>query len=151
MRLLHRRFHMIAAMTALLTALPVDAAASEPERGQRPNILFILADDYGIDGVGCYGSDRFSDKTPHLDALAQTGTRFERCYATPNDTHHRRKLWWHASAARMPHSGSRRKKARGSDWKQGFDFGTKLWTCYMKNDEGKAANQARQRTALGGR
>ncbi|MDZ4686193.1 MAG: sulfatase-like hydrolase/transferase [Planctomycetaceae bacterium] len=55
------------------------AEASPP----RPNILFILADDYGIDGVGCYGSDRFQDKTPNLDALAKTGTRFERCYAAP--------------------------------------------------------------------
>lgn len=49
----------------------------------RPNIVFILADDYGIDGVGCYGSDRFKGKTPNLDALAATGIRFERCYSTP--------------------------------------------------------------------
>ncbi len=50
---------------------------------QPPNIIFILADDYGIDGVGCYGSERFKGKTPHLDALAQTGTRFTQCYANP--------------------------------------------------------------------
>ena len=55
------------------------AAASAP--AARPNILFILADDYGLDGVGCYGSDRF--KTPNLDTLAQTGLRFETCYSTP--------------------------------------------------------------------
>ena len=35
-----------------------------------PNIVFILADDIGIDGFGCYGSDRFKDKTPNVDALA---------------------------------------------------------------------------------
>ncbi len=49
----------------------------------RPNIVFILADDYGLDGVGCYGSDRFKNKTPHLDALAAGGLKFERCYSTP--------------------------------------------------------------------
>jgi arylsulfatase A len=49
----------------------------------RPNIVFILADDYGLDGVGCYGSDRFKGRTPNLDALAAGGIRFERCYSTP--------------------------------------------------------------------
>jgi arylsulfatase A len=51
------------------------------QQGQRPNIIFILADDYGIGGLSCYGSDRF--KTPTLDALAQTGTRFEYCFSMP--------------------------------------------------------------------
>jgi len=50
-------------------------------QSKKPNIIFILADDYGIGGVGCYGSDRF--KTPTLDALAQTGTRFEYCFSMP--------------------------------------------------------------------
>jgi arylsulfatase A len=49
----------------------------------RPNIIVILADDIGIDGIGCYGSDRFKDTTPHLDSLARSGLRFERCYSTP--------------------------------------------------------------------
>jgi len=50
---------------------------------QRPNIVFIFGDDCGIDGIGCYGSDRAKSLTPHIDALAATGTRFERCYSTP--------------------------------------------------------------------
>ncbi len=49
----------------------------------KPNIVFILSDDYGLDGVGCYGSDRHKNRTPHLDALAAGGIRFERCYSTP--------------------------------------------------------------------
>src|SRR4051794_34363654 len=49
----------------------------------RPNIVFILADDLGIDGFGCYGSDRFKAKTPHVDALAATGLRFDFCYSMP--------------------------------------------------------------------
>jgi arylsulfatase A len=59
------------------------AATVRAEAPARPNILFILSDDYGIDGLGCYGSDRFKDKTPHLDALAKSGIRFEQCYSTP--------------------------------------------------------------------
>jgi arylsulfatase A len=71
---------MIAAIAVLGIALAGTAQAGAPAR---PNILFILSDDHGMDGVGCYGSDRFKDKTPHLDALAKSGIRFERCYSTP--------------------------------------------------------------------
>src|SRR4051794_4251662 len=56
------------------------AMAAEPDK---PNIIFILSDDQGIDGVGCYGAERFKGKTPNIDALAQTGTRFTQCYANP--------------------------------------------------------------------
>jgi len=48
---------------------------------RKPNIIFILSDDHGIDGVGCYGSDKF--KTPNLDALAKAGVRFEICHSAP--------------------------------------------------------------------
>jgi arylsulfatase A-like enzyme len=68
-------------LIALAATITVPVLAGE--RIERPNILLIMADDYGIDGVGCYGSDRFKGKTPHLDALAQSGMRFERCYSTP--------------------------------------------------------------------
>ncbi len=48
---------------------------------KKPNIIFILADDLGIGDVGCYKADHF--KTPNIDALAQSGMRFEHCYASP--------------------------------------------------------------------
>jgi arylsulfatase A len=57
--------------------------AGADEKPARPNIVFILADDLGIDGLGCYGSDRFKVLTPNLDALAKSGLKFERCYAAP--------------------------------------------------------------------
>ena len=46
----------------------------------KPNILFIMADQLGAAALGCYGSG--VDSTPTLDALAAQGVRFDRCYAT---------------------------------------------------------------------
>ena len=58
-----------AALALLLagTALPV--SAQQP----RPNIVLIIADDWGFSDPGSYGSEI---ATPHLDALARAGTRF---------------------------------------------------------------------------
>ena len=47
----------------------------------KPNIVFILADDFGLDDTSCYGGDTY--KTPHIDALAQAGIRFENGYCSP--------------------------------------------------------------------
>src|SRR4051812_1384731 len=79
------RFILAAVVATLLITSTARAAAPAPPAGKsdKPNIIFILSDDYGIDGVGCYGSDRFKTKTPNLDALAKTGTRFQYCYAMP--------------------------------------------------------------------
>jgi arylsulfatase A len=46
---------------------------------QRPNILFILADDLGWADLASYGSDLH--ETPHLDRLAGEGMRFTDAYA----------------------------------------------------------------------
>jgi len=46
-----------------------------------PNIIVVLADDVGLSRVSCYGAAPF--QTPHLDALAAAGLRFERCYSMP--------------------------------------------------------------------
>jgi len=61
----------------------VTTSGQQTKSPSRPNIIFILADDYGLDGVGCYGSDRHKGRTPNLDALASGGIRFELCYSTP--------------------------------------------------------------------
>src|SRR5262245_25394926 len=46
---------------------------------QRPNVLFILADDLGYGDLSCYGRPDY--KTPTLDALAGQGVRFTSAYA----------------------------------------------------------------------
>lgn len=46
---------------------------------QRPNIVFILADDLGWADLGCYGNQ--FNETPHIDKLAGQGMRFTQFYA----------------------------------------------------------------------
>ena len=50
------------------------AAAAAP-----PNILFILADDFGYADLSCYGRPDY--KTPNIDRLANEGVRFMQAYA----------------------------------------------------------------------
>jgi arylsulfatase A len=52
-------------------------AANAP---QKPNIILILSDDVGLGDIGCCGG---AFKTPHIDALAQSGIRFSQCYSAP--------------------------------------------------------------------
>jgi N-sulfoglucosamine sulfohydrolase len=59
---------------ALLPALAPPSAAAE-----RKNVLLLIADDLGLE-VGCYG-DKVA-KTPSIDALARTGTRFTHAFAS---------------------------------------------------------------------
>ena len=46
---------------------------------EKPNILFILADDLGYGDLGCYGCEDI--RTPNLDHLAAEGVRFTDFYA----------------------------------------------------------------------
>ena len=68
----------------LFTCMAVGSAASfapaEPvETAQRPNILWLIAEDMGVE-LGCYGASEV--ETPHLDALARSGVRYTRFYTT---------------------------------------------------------------------
>jgi arylsulfatase A-like enzyme len=49
-------------------------SASPAPRENKPNIVFILADDLGYTDLACYGSRYY--ETPHIDRLAAQGMRF---------------------------------------------------------------------------
>jgi arylsulfatase A-like enzyme len=55
------------------------AALGAQAQPKRPNLVFFLADDLGYGDLGCYGQKLIP--TPHLDALAGEGTRFEAAYS----------------------------------------------------------------------
>lgn len=61
----------------LLCLLTVGAVAWGGK--QRPNIVYILADDLGYGDLGCYGQNVI--RTPHIDALAREGLRFNQHYS----------------------------------------------------------------------
>ncbi len=68
-------------LTLVLPALFAGSLHATPAQTQapRPNILFIMADDLGINDLGVYG--RTGHYTPNLDRLASQGKRFTNAYA----------------------------------------------------------------------
>lgn len=67
------------AVLALAVGLVVAARA---QSGDRPNIVIILADDYGYGSAGCYGADPKLVRTPNIDRLAREGRRFTDAHTT---------------------------------------------------------------------
>ena len=63
--------------TFLLLIVAVAGISAAP---RQPNILFILADDYGWNDIGYHGSEIH---TPSLDALAAEGVKLENYYVQP--------------------------------------------------------------------
>lgn len=64
---------MCGAVTLLAQSAPQVASAD------RPNVIYILADDLGYAELGCYGQKKI--RTPYIDRLAAEGMRFTRHYA----------------------------------------------------------------------
>jgi arylsulfatase A-like enzyme len=62
---------------ALTSLTPVHNTGKSEK--QKPNVIFILLDDFGYTDLGCYGS-RFYE-TPNIDRLAREGIRFTNAYA----------------------------------------------------------------------
>ncbi len=62
--------HLPALLLLLGSAAPVD---------ERPNLIWIMADDLGYGELGCYGQSVI--RTPNLDRMAREGLRFTRFYA----------------------------------------------------------------------
>ena len=46
---------------------------------ERPNVIFLIADDLGYGDLSCYGAKRVN--TPNVDSLAAHGIRFTDCHA----------------------------------------------------------------------
>src|SRR5687768_5107733 len=70
---MRRNFVLVAALATL-------AISTASAQDQRPNILFIMADDHGYQAISAYGSK--VNQTPNIDRLAKEGMRFDRCFVT---------------------------------------------------------------------
>lgn len=62
----------------LMTVPPLVTA--QPVAPEKPNIVFILADDLGYTDLGCYGNP--FNETPHIDSLARGGMKFTQAYSS---------------------------------------------------------------------
>lgn len=64
-------------MKTLLLLLALTASAFSA----RPNVILIMADDFGYECVTANGGESY--RTPNLDRLAASGVRFEHCHVQP--------------------------------------------------------------------
>jgi uncharacterized sulfatase len=73
------RIGLILPLMLLLFGGPDDAIAAAGKGNERPNLIYIMADDLGYGDLGCFGQARI--KTPQLDQLAREGMKLTSYYA----------------------------------------------------------------------
>ena len=71
------RLRLVAALWFLCAA--TTHGAEQPER---PNIVFILADDLGYGDIKAFGGDKCNIDTPHFDRLCADGIKFTNAHVT---------------------------------------------------------------------
>ncbi len=79
----HNNWKCLAAWLAMTLSVGGQSVAATPGKAQgdpsgRPNIVVLVADDWGFTDVGAFGGEI---ATPHIDALALRGTRFTNFHA----------------------------------------------------------------------
>lgn len=75
----HFMWKWFTAVILAMISCHVCAKNSNAESTAQPNIIFILADDLGYAGIGCFGQEKI--KTPNIDRMAREGVRMTQCYA----------------------------------------------------------------------
>jgi arylsulfatase A-like enzyme len=72
--------HILSLFSICSLAALAQAEETKPApAAEKPNILFILADDLGYRDIGCHGG---KIPTPHIDSLAKNGMSFDQAYVT---------------------------------------------------------------------
>ena len=88
MKILHRfeslfktRLIKMIIFVAVFASIQSGAVVSGKEQSdERPNIIFLMADDQNFGSMGCYGNKEV--QTPQMDRLAREGIAFDRHYNT---------------------------------------------------------------------
>lgn len=73
------RNRLIVLIIAALSWQAANAQKAESNSNDKPNVIYIYADDLGYGELGSYGQQKI--KTPHLDRMAKEGMRFTQHYA----------------------------------------------------------------------
>ncbi len=73
-------FRMVLAVGLMMLLTIGTATGADAPARQRPNILYIMADDHAAHAISAY-SGRIN-QTPHVDRLAKEGLRLDRCFCT---------------------------------------------------------------------
>lgn len=76
--------HLIGIALIALSLLTYGCSSKAKIKAQKPNILFIMLDDLGKEWIEAYGAEDI--KTPTINALANTGMKFENVYSMPQCT-----------------------------------------------------------------
>jgi arylsulfatase A-like enzyme len=71
---------LLFAVALFFTPAPAAQAAEPAAAKDRPNILYIMADDHAAHAISAYGSK--VNRTPNIDRLAKEGMRFDNCFVT---------------------------------------------------------------------
>lgn len=74
--------YLIGAVSSILGITSLLSCKQDSEKhyeANKPNIIFILADDMGYGDLSCYGNQTI--KTPNIDKLAEEGMKFTQAYA----------------------------------------------------------------------
>jgi arylsulfatase A-like enzyme len=75
-----RSFLKTTGFSAMAASVPGVVRAAE-SAARRPNVLIIVTDDQGWGDIRSHGNDQID--TPVMDALAESGARFDRFYVSP--------------------------------------------------------------------
>jgi len=80
-QLLHRVTKGAPWAVSLALAILLNFTGQCADSARPPNIVLILADDFGYECVTANGGQSY--RTPNLDKLAESGMRFEQCHVQP--------------------------------------------------------------------
>lgn len=67
------------ASSVVLLSSATHQSKEKTEKAEKPNIIYILADDLGYGDLGCYGQQKI--ETPNIDKLAANGILFTQHYS----------------------------------------------------------------------
>ena len=70
---------LLSGITLMSSCGNATSKGTRDRKQQKPNIIYIFADDLGIGDLSCYGASRIS--TPNIDRLAGQGVQFTNAYA----------------------------------------------------------------------